>query len=181
MQNRRQRTFDDELVALLPRLQRFAMLLTRGLDARDELVQATVERMLSRYKQWNPGSRLDSWSFSIMHSIWKNDVRSQQMRRGGGQVDPEVCLSVSGERQVENKLILREIRDAVMRLPENQREPFLLVYIEGLSYQEAADFLEVPIGSIMSRLFRARRALGRSLAPASMITDKDELQASLSA
>lgn len=157
----REVTFKQELVCLLPRLRRFGLSLTGTVDACDDLLQATCERALSRYHQWMPGTRLDSWTFTIMHSIWKNELRAQSIRRGAGFVDPDSSLFDKSE--TDAWVYLNQVQNAVAALPEAQRVALLLVCVEGYSYREAADILEVPVGTIISRLARARLALAEQL------------------
>ncbi|MEM7226153.1 MAG: RNA polymerase sigma factor [Pseudomonadota bacterium] len=151
--------FKDQLVELLPRLWRFGYSLTRSKDVSEDLVQATCERALTRRHQWQPGSRLDRWVFSIMHSIWKNDLRARRVRVGNGEVDPETALSDDGSHTMEVRLRTQEVAKAIETLPEEQQSALFLVYVEGHSYREAADILEIPLGTVMSRLSRARLSL----------------------
>jgi len=160
---KRESTFKRELVRLLPRLWRFGLGLTGNPEACDDLVQATCERALTRYHQWKPGSRLDSWVFTIMQSIWKNELRAQSIRRGAGFVDPESYVFYGKFPSAEASAYALQVLEAVMALPEAQRIALLLVYIEGYSYEEAATILEVPIGTVMSRLARARLCLAEVL------------------
>jgi RNA polymerase sigma-70 factor (ECF subfamily) len=153
----RESTFKQELVCLLPRLRRFGLSLTGGADSCDDLLQATCERALTRFHQWQPGTRLDSWTFSIMHSIWLNELRAQSIRRGAGFVDPD--NSLYEEPRADTQLYLKQVQQAVAALPEAQRVALLLVCVEGYSYREAGDILGIPVGTIMSRLARARLAL----------------------
>lgn len=157
----RESTFKQELVCLLPRLRRFGLSLTGTADACDDLLQATCERVLTRYHQWQPGTRLDSWTFTIMHSIWLNELRSQSIRRGAGFVDPE--SSLFDKPNADAQIYLKQVQHAVAALPEAQRVALLLVCVEGYSYREAADIVSVPVGTIMSRLARARLALVEQL------------------
>ena len=152
------------MVALLPRLRRFACALTRSVDEGDDLAQATCERALDRLHQWQPGTRLDSWMFRIAKSIWIDRVRAQSLR--GAPFDPEHLSRVEGEdgrRTMEIRLMLKSTRDAIQRLPEDQRVVLALISIDGLSYKDAAEVLEVPLGTVMSRIARARRSLQRQL------------------
>lgn len=157
----RESTFKQELVCLLPRLRRFGLSLTGVTDACDDLLQATCERALTRFHQWQPGTRLDSWTFTIMHSIWMNELRAQSIRRGAGFVDPDNTLFE--EPSADAQLYLNQVQHAVAALPEAQRVALLLVCVEGYSYREAANILGVPVGTIMSRLARARLALVEQL------------------
>jgi len=151
--------FKADLVALLPRFRRFGFTLTGSADAADELVQDACERALSRFHQWLPDSRLDSWVYSIMHSIRRNDLRARRVRAGTEGVGAEREGSEDGRRQIEARLLLNDVDRAIGELPEGQRSALLLVCVEGYSYREAAELLAVPVGTVMSRLARARVSL----------------------
>lgn len=155
--------FRNALAELLPRLWRFAVMLTRDRDDADDLLQSACERALSRHHQFRPGTRLDSWMYSIIHSIWKNDIRRENTRRDIMARMPEMPNAVDGERVVSGKIFLSEVLSLLERLPEQQAATVLLVYVDGLSYDEAATVLDIPVGTVMSRLARARLALGRLL------------------
>ena len=144
----------------LPRLWRYGLLLSRDRDTAGDLVQATCVRALERSEQFTPGTRLDRWLFAIMHSLWINEVRARQVREGRGHVDPEEVLATDGQRQAETNILAAQVFREVMALPEAQRETVLLVYVEGLTYREAAGVLDIPVGTVMSRLAAARRKLG---------------------
>jgi RNA polymerase sigma-70 factor, ECF subfamily len=143
----------------LGRLWRYALVLSRAGDAADDLVQATCVRAIERADQFVPGTRLDRWLFAILRSIWLNEIRSRRVREGGGFVAAEDVLSFDGAREIETNILAGEVLKAIGRLPEAQRETVLLVYGEGFSYAEAASALDVPIGTVMSRLAAARAAL----------------------
>jgi RNA polymerase sigma factor (sigma-70 family) len=146
----------DELGHYLSRLWRYALVLSHRRDVADDLVQATCVRALERAAQFTPGSHLDRWLFSILHSIWLNEVRAQHRRQGQG------CLAAEGLGDADNgerPVWLNEVMRRVSRLPAAQRNALFLVYVEGLSYREAAKVLAVPIGTVMSRLAAARLAL----------------------
>ncbi|WP_139251477.1 RNA polymerase sigma factor [Kaistia soli] len=143
----------------LPALWRFALVLSRSRDTADDLVQATCVRALERAGQYEPGTRLDRWLFSILHSIWVNEVRSRKVRQGSGVIDAELALIFDGRQAIETNILAAQMLAAIGKLPEPQREAVLLVYAEGFSYQEAATFLGIPIGTIMSRLAAARGRL----------------------
>jgi RNA polymerase sigma-70 factor (ECF subfamily) len=161
--NNAETVFRHELVRLLPRMWRFALSLTGGREACHDLVQATCERALARFYQWQASTRLDSWVFSIMHSIWVNELRSQSIRRGAGFVDPDALVFENALGETEVAAEHAEIYRAVQNLPEAQRTALLLVYVEGYSYQEAAELLAVPVGTVMSRLARGRISLADHL------------------
>lgn len=153
-----------ELVSLLPRFRRFARVLARREDLADDLLQAACERALSRLDQWQPGTRLDSWMFRIMQTIWIDWTRKQRVRGISEPIDmqPEPIGS-DGRQVVEAHLQLAAVREAIALLPDEQRSVLGLVTIEGLSYKEAAEILEVPVGTVMSRLARARLRLAKEV------------------
>ncbi|MGE0726278.1 MAG: sigma-70 family RNA polymerase sigma factor [Alphaproteobacteria bacterium] len=156
----------DQLIALLPRLRRFARGLARNLSDADDLVQAACERALARAHQWQPGTRFDSWMFRIVQTIWIDQMRARAVRGEADAVDPEAQPTDETVRRAEARLSLGEVQRAVARLPEEQRTVLMLVTVEGLSYKEAADSLRVPIGTVMSRLARARVAVQSMLGDA---------------
>jgi RNA polymerase sigma-70 factor, ECF subfamily len=155
--------FRSEMVTLLPRLRRFGCSLSGGMETADELVQAACERALQRFHQWQPGTRLDSWLFSIMHSIWCNELKSRKVRLGRGQIDADKLADAGVESHLGDRLMLSKVDRIVAQLPEEQRAVLLLVCAEGYSYKEAAESLNVPIGTVMSRLARARLAVTERL------------------
>ncbi len=152
----------DEVVALLPRLRRFARTLTRDRSDADDVVQIAVERALVRHDQWRPGSRLDSWLFGIVRNAWIDEVRARSRR--SAVFAPEEAGEHIGNPATDEDFDMRAIRNALFELPEEQRCVVSLVLIEGLSYQEAADALEIPIGTVTSRLARGRATLQTQLA-----------------
>ena len=147
------------LPAHLARLWRYGLALSRSRDAAEDLVQATCLRALERADQYEPGTRLDRWLFAILRSVWLNDARARRVRLGQGQVDAETALVVDGEHEIETNISAAEVLRAIGSLPDAQREAVLLVYVEGYSYREAADLVDAPIGTIMSRLAAARLTL----------------------
>ena len=155
------------MAALVPRLRRFAYGLTGSIDAGDDLVQSTCERALSRLHLWQPGTRLDSWMYRIMQNLWIDELRAGRRREMA--TDSEMFDSMVGgdaEKEIGVRLDLAAVRRHIAGLPPDQRAVLLLVSVDGLSYKEAAAVLEVPIGTVMSRLARARLALARALEPA---------------
>ena len=152
--------FDRELVAMLPRLRRFAHALSHnGTDA-DDLAQATVERALRSRDQWQPGTRLDSWLFRIMRNLWIDTVRSRG-RREKFEAPPEEAELVGEDPRetIEAQLELNRMMAAMQRLPDEQREVVALILVEGFGYRETAEMLGLPIGTVSSRLVRGRGAL----------------------
>lgn len=146
------------MVALLPRLRRFAAGLARDRVDGDDLVQLTVERALASRTQWQAGTRLDSWMYRIMRNIWIDQGRASARRRETF-VDEDAGLSVGGDGAQEAAVELSMVDRAMQQLPEEQREAVLLVMVEGYAYREAADIAGVPIGTLNSRLVRGRDAL----------------------
>ena len=155
--------FKIDLVALVPRLRRFALVLSQSSHTADDLVQSAVERALTRYHQWRVGSRVDTWVFTILHSIWKNELRARAIRQGRGFVDADTLPDESPTCGVERTILLDQVYKQVNALPEAQREAMVLVYVEGYAYAEAAAILGIPGGTLMSRLARARASLAINL------------------
>lgn len=154
------RVVREDIVAILPRLRRFCLALTRSPDAGDDLAQSTIERALSRIEQWQQRTRLDSWMFTIAKNIFLDELRATKRR--GQRVDVDALDDVTGDdgRQVtEGRSDLGRARQAMAALPVEQRALMALVVIDGQSYKEAAAILDIPIGTVMSRLARARRAI----------------------
>ena len=149
-----------QIVDLLPRLRRLARVLARDLTDADDLVQATVERALIHQEQWRPGTRLDSWMFRIMKNAWIDESRSRT-RRGRVFIPEEQgeTIGLNGAAAMEARLAASDVEKAMGRLPEEQRLAVALVLVDGLSYKEAAEVLEVPQGTLTIRLVRGRMAL----------------------
>ena len=149
-----------QIVELLPRLRRLARVLARDPVDADDLVQATVERALIHQDQWRPGTRLDSWMFRIMKNAWIDESRARNRR--GRVFAPEEqgeAIGLDGAAAMENRLAAADVEKAMARLPDEQRLAVALVLVDGLSYREAAEVLEVPQGTLTSRLVRGRMAL----------------------
>lgn len=157
----------EQLAVLLPRLRRFARALTRHPQDADDMVQIAVERALMRSHQWRPESSLLNWVLGIIRNAWIDEVRSR--RRRDSVFVPEVVAVEVGESSMERDVEMWWIQDALERLPDEQRLAVALVLVEGLSYKEAADVMEVPIGTLTSRLARGRLALQTMLAENSAV------------
>ncbi len=151
--------FERELLALLPRLRRYALTLSRSASTAEDLVQATCVRALEYRARFVPGTRLDRWTFSILTSIWHNELRSRRVRQGNGCTEAETVLCIDADEAVEQRVLARQLLDALDRLPFAQKRAVVQVYIKGCSYKEAAEAERVPVGTIMSRLSSARRKL----------------------
>lgn len=142
-------TFGEGLVALLPRLRRFARALTRSVEEADDLVREACERALARADQFAPGTRLDSWLFRILQNRWLDRCRQQATSGERVPVDEAFDLAGSDGRTTgETRILMRRLRDALESLPAEQRLVLVAVCVEGLSYREAAEMLEVPIGTV---------------------------------
>ena len=153
------------LPSLLPRLWRFALRLTRDRHDAEDLVQRACACALERRQQLQPGSAALNWMFSILHSVWLNDVRARRIRSQTGLPwieKREDTLADSSAVDPELNVLHRQVIEAVGALPNAQRALLLLVAVEGLSYREAAEVLDIPIGTVMSRLARARLTIGES-------------------
>ncbi|KWV40776.1 MULTISPECIES: RNA polymerase sigma factor [Rhizobium] len=147
----------------LLRLWRYGLVLSHRRDVADDLVQQTCVRALERVEQFETGTRLDRWLFSILHSIWLNEIRSQRVRLGQGFVDADEALVVDGARDAETHLMANQVLRLVNALPDAQRAAVFLAYVEGLSYKEVASVLDIPIGTVMSRLAAARAKIAASV------------------
>lgn len=160
----------EELIALLPRLRRFARTLARNIHDADDLVQLAVERALTRLDQWQPGTRLDSWMFGILKNAWIDEMRSRQRRNR--VLAPEELGEHVADSASEAHIERLSLESALAQLPEEQRLAVALVLVEGLAYKEAAAVLEVPIGTVTSRLARGRETLEKLLrgAPEGVVT-----------
>ncbi|UDF05647.1 RNA polymerase sigma factor [Asticcacaulis sp. AND118] len=147
------------MVALLPRLRRFARSLTGNLADADDLVQVGVERALRHLDQYQEGTRLDSWLFRVLKNAWIDEVRHR--RRRDTVLTPDDGADAPGEdaAAIEARQELKEVECAMLTLPEDQRLAIALICVEGLSYAEASAVLDVPLGTLSSRLTRGREAL----------------------
>jgi RNA polymerase sigma factor (sigma-70 family) len=160
-------TFERELSRLLPRLRRFAHALSRDSAEADDLTQMTVERALRSRQQWQEGSRLDSWLYKVMRNLWIDTVRARG-RRQRFEAPPEEAERVGDDPReaMDSSLELQRAMAAMQHLPEEQREVVALILIEGFGYREAAELLDLPIGTVSSRLVRGRNALLQMLGAA---------------
>lgn len=156
--------FKTDLVQLLPRLRRFAVTLTRNRDDGDDLVQTTVERAILRRAQWQAGSRLDSWLYTMMRNLWVSELRSRRVRLGGGHVDASETDELTTPIAGPDHLYGNQMLAMVMSLSDGLSSTLLLVAVEGHSYTEAAEILDIPIGTVMSRMSRARQMIKEKLA-----------------
>ncbi len=154
-------SFARLLLDQIPRLRRYARALAGNVADADDLVQDCLERALSRARLWRGDGELRPWLFTIMHNLYVNRVRRQvrgpqfqPLELGEDPPDPDHWHG-------ESELRLEELQAGLDALRPEQREVLLLVALEGMSYEEVAQVLEIPLGTVMSRLFRAREHLRR--------------------
>lgn len=148
--------FLDELEKDVPALRRYARALTRNIDRADDLVQDCLERAISRRRLFRPHGPLRPWLFTMLTNLHRNSLRSE--RRRGETVDVS-AVDLASPAPQPGHLALAELARAIETLPLDQKEALLLVTLEGLAYAEAAEILSIPVGTLMSRLGRARSSL----------------------
>jgi RNA polymerase sigma factor (sigma-70 family) len=153
-------SFETELLALLPRLRRFAQSLSRNVADADDLCQVALEKALNARASWVPGTRMDSWMYRIIRNSWIDTARAR-VRAAETFVTEEAGAAVTGDdaATVEAGVVRSEIAGAMNTLPVEQREAVALVLIEGMAYKDAAAVLDIPMGTLTSRLVRGRQAL----------------------
>jgi len=150
----------DQLVELVPQLRRFAFSLTGAVHDADDLLQATVEKALRNKSRFEPGTNLRAWLFRICRNLWIDEWRGARGRTESLEDHDEgPSRSVDGERVLSGYLELAEVNAAMERIGADKREIIALVAVEGHSYREVAGILDIPLGTVMSRLARARAAL----------------------
>jgi RNA polymerase sigma-70 factor (ECF subfamily) len=148
----------SRLVAQIPRLRRYARVLTRDVTAADDLVQDCLERAVSKSHLWQDGTNLRAWLFTILHNTYVNQVR-RAAREGTPMVLTDIEPELTSAPNQDKRLELRDLERALAKLPDEQRAALLLVGMEGMNYDQAAAVLDVPVGTIRSRLSRGRDAL----------------------
>jgi RNA polymerase sigma-70 factor (ECF subfamily) len=154
----------QQMLAALPHVRRFAISLSRSEADGDDLLQATVERILTRTTP--EGVDMKKWMFRICKNIWIDEIRSRQVRtRAASSQDIKIHDRPDAEDEIMGRLKLAKVCSAMDELPDDQRIVLSLVAIEGLSYKETASVLDAPIGTIMSRLARARKNLAARFSP----------------
>lgn len=153
-----------DLIALLPRLRRFARGLTRSVPEADDLVQEACVRALTRADQWDRSQPLDRWMFRITRNLWISEIRKRGVRLGQGHVPAEDSHELVTVETGEAGIARTELLGQINALPDDLRAVLLTVSVEGYSYAEAAELFDIPVGTVMSRIHRARKALARDLA-----------------
>ena len=147
----------DKILQEIPRLRRYARALTRNREAADDLVQDSLERACSRFHLWRRGTNLRAWLFTIMHNVHANTVRRAKSRPVLTAM-PEHLDAVARPTQ-HDRLELEALSESLGLLSDDHREVILLVGLEEMSYAETASVLDIPVGTVMSRLSRARTRL----------------------
>lgn len=142
----------ERIVEFIPRLRRYARALVGDRARADDLVQDTVERAWNKFHLWRPGSDLRAWLFTVMHNVHVNQVRAS--RDFVALEDESAEMAVAGVQGAS--LEIRDLERALLLLPAEQRAVLLLVALEDMSYAEVSGVLDIPIGTVMSRLSRAR-------------------------
>lgn len=153
---------EARITELLPRLRRFARALTRNPHDADDVLQCALERAITHFGQWQTNTRLDSWLYTIVKNTWIDELRSRNRSQVLARDADHVELKVDREADQSTTL---SIEQAIERLPAEQRLAVMLVLVGGLSYKEAAQIMNVPIGTLTSRLARGRTALQSWLRP----------------
>jgi RNA polymerase sigma-70 factor (ECF subfamily) len=148
----------SRLVEEIPRLRRYARTLTRDVTAADDLVQDCLTRALSKSHLWQEGSDLRAWLFTILHNQYVNQVR-RSVREGTAAALNDDEPGLTGAPSQDKRIELRDLERALAKLPDEQRSALLLVGMEGMQYEEVAAILDVPVGTVRSRLSRGREAL----------------------
>lgn len=157
-------TLEVGLVKLLPRLRRYAWSLTRDWPDADDLVQSSLARALDKSKQWQDGTPLDAWMYRLIRNVWIDETRKRSVRVGQGQQDAQSSPELTSAQDTEQQTYASQVLDHIAQLPDGFGTVLLLVAVEGHSYQETAEILDIPVGTVMSRLSGARKKLRQSLA-----------------
>lgn len=155
------REFSSQVEDEMPHVWRFALRLSGSTEDAEELLQKTMLRALQKRSQYKSSTHLRSWLFSISHSIWKNDLRAKSIRKNVDFNTPKIEQALGTTNDAETNQLFQQVIHRVNELPEAQRTVMILVAIQGFSYQETSDILELPIGTVMSRLARARITIGQ--------------------
>jgi RNA polymerase sigma-70 factor (ECF subfamily) len=154
---------DHAIVQHIPRLRRYARALVGDRYAADDLVQDTLERAWNKLHLWRPGSDMRAWLFAVMHNVFVNQARSRRHEADVRVEDlPQIAVRATQGQQLE----LADVERALRTLPAEQREVVLLVSVEDLSYEEVSRALDIPVGTVMSRLSRGRERLRQMVAGA---------------
>jgi RNA polymerase sigma-70 factor (ECF subfamily) len=152
--------FESQLTEQIPRLRRYARALSGNAFNADDLVQDTLERALNKKSLWQRGSRLRPWLFTIMHNLYVNQRRRYGAMPGMSELDENI--QAHGDNP-ESHFYAQQLQLCIALLPDDQKSIFLLVSLEGFAYEEVANILDIPVGTVMSRLSRAREKLRKQI------------------
>ena len=155
--------FKTQMISLLPRLRRFALSLTRSGPDADDLLQDACATALQKWQQYDPTQPLDRWMFRVVRNLWVSEIRKRKVRQGEGQVNAEESNELRVAGSADDVLTAKQVRSKVADLEADLAQPLMLVCAEGYSYREVSELLGVPIGTVMSRIHRARKLLVSSL------------------
>ena len=156
-------TLKTELIAMLPRLRRFALNLTRSQSEADDLVQDACVQAIHNSAKWDPNLPLDRWVFRITRNLWISETRKRKVRLGEGHIEAETAGELVAPGSGESDWATSKIMGQINALPEELSSVLLVVVVEGFSYAETAELLDIPIGTVMSRIHRARKSLAQTL------------------
>ena len=145
-----------ELEQCIPALRRYASSLFHQQEEADDLVQDCLERALNKQSLWQQGSSLRAWLFTMQHNLYINKLRSEKRKP---QMIPETDLLTHKLEPSQTEALMNDITFCMQQLPEDQREVLLLVTVEGFTYKEVGKIMNIPVGTVMSRLSRARKLL----------------------
>ncbi|MEL6683531.1 MAG: RNA polymerase sigma factor [Pseudomonadota bacterium] len=151
--------FKTEMIGLLPRLRRFALSLTKSGPDADDLLQEACTMALQKWQQYDPSQPFDRWMFRVVRNLWVSEIRKRKVRQGEGQIDAEETHELQTPGSAEETLTAAQVRQKVADLDQDLAQPLMLVCAEGYSYKEVAELLSIPIGTVMSRIHRARKLL----------------------
>jgi len=156
--------FKPDLISLLPRLRRFALSLTRSGPDADDLLQDACTTALQKWQQYDPSQPLDRWMFRVVRNLWISETRKRKVRVGQGQVPAEEATELRTESNTDDIMTAKQVSGKVADLDPDLAQPLMLVCAEGYSYREVSDLLGIPIGTVMSRIHRARKLIVASMA-----------------
>ncbi len=150
-----------DLTQVFPRIWRYALTLTGSRADADDLAQSACLRAMEKAAQFDPDTHLDRWMFRITHNLWISELRRKKVRTGNGLIAIDAAEISDPSQDAEKGQERRELMQHVLHLPEAQRQTVILVYVEGYSYKDAAMILDIPVGTVMSRLAAARTVLAQ--------------------
>lgn len=156
--------FKSEMIGVLPRLRRFALSLTRSGPDADDLLQEACTTALQKWQQYDPSQPFDRWMFRVIRNLWVSEIRKRKVREGQGHVDAQDATELRAVGSADEVLEAKQVQVKVADLEQELSQPLMLVCAEGYSYREVSELLGIPIGTVMSRIHRARKQLVSGLA-----------------